>query len=45
MPNMLLRDPYSGLLMGDDINLGLLFMADCFYFRSTNVVQLSIWNP
>ena len=30
--------------MGDDIGLGLLFMAICFDFRSTNVVQLGNWN-
>ena len=27
--------------MGDDIGLGLLSMAVCFDFRSTNLVQLS----
>ena len=31
--------------MGDDIVLGLSSMAICFDFRSTNVVQLSNWNP
>ena len=31
--------------MGDDIGLGLLPMAICFDFQSTNVVQLSNWNP
>ena len=31
--------------MGDDIGLGLSSMAVCFDFRSTNVVQLNIWNP
>ena len=30
--------------MGDDIGLGLLSMAVCFDFRSTNVVQLSNRN-
>ena len=30
--------------MGDDINSGLLSMAICFDFRSTNVVQLSNRN-
>ena len=28
--------------MGDDIGLGLLSMAVCFDFRSTNIVQLGI---
>ena len=32
----------AGLLMGDDISLGLLSMAVCFDFCSTNVVQLSM---
>ena len=27
--------------MGDEIGLGLLSMAVCFDFRSTNIVQLS----
>ena len=31
--------------MGDDIGSGLLSMAVCFDFRSTNVVQLSNRNP
>ena len=31
--------------MGDDIGLGLSSLAVCFDFRSTNVVQLSNWNP
>ena len=31
--------------MGDDIGLGLLSMSVGFDFRSTNVVQLSNWNP
>ena len=31
--------------MGDDICFGLSSMAICFDFRSTNVVQLSNWNP
>ena len=31
--------------MGDDIGSGLLFMAVCFDFSSTNVVQLSNRNP
>jgi hypothetical protein len=31
--------------MGDDISLGLPSMAVCFDFPSTNVVQLSNWNP
>ena len=31
--------------MGDDISLGLLSMAVCFDFRSTNVVQLINRNP
>ena len=31
--------------MGDDIGSGLLSMAICFDFRSTNVVQLSNRNP
>ena len=31
--------------MGDDIGLGLLSMAVCYDFRSTNVVQLSNQNP
>ena len=31
--------------MGDDIGSGLLHMAICFDFCSTNVVQLSNWNP
>ena len=31
--------------MGDDIGSGLLSMAVCFDFHSTNVVQLSNWNP
>ena len=35
----------AGLLMGDDIGLGLLSMAVCFDFCSTNVVQLSNRNP
>ena len=30
--------------MGDDIGSGLLSMAVCFYFRLTNVVQLSNQN-
>ena len=30
--------------MGDDIGSGLLSMAVCFDFRSTNIVQLSNWN-
>ena len=34
-----------GLLMGDDIGLALSSMAFCFDFCSTNVVQLSNWNP
>ena len=36
---------WAGLLMGDNIGLGLLFMSVCFEFCSTNVVQLSNWNP
>ena len=31
--------------MGDGICLGLLSMAICFDFRSTNVAQLRNWNP
>ena len=31
--------------MGDDIGLGLLSMAVCFDFHSTNIVQLSNRNP
>ena len=31
--------------MGDDIGSGLSSMSVCFDFRSTNVVQLSNWNP
>ena len=31
--------------MGDDIGSGLMSMAICFDFRSTNVVQLSNRNP
>ena len=31
--------------MGDDIGSGLSFIAVCFDFRSTNVVQLSNRNP
>ena len=31
--------------MGDVIGSGLLSMAVCFDFLSTNVVQLSNWNP
>ena len=31
--------------MGDDIGSGLLSMAVCFDFRSTNAVQLSNRNP
>ena len=31
--------------MDDDIGSGLLSMAVCFDFRSTNVVQLSKRNP
>ena len=31
--------------MGDDIGSGLSSMAVCFDFCSTNVVQLSNWNP
>jgi hypothetical protein len=31
--------------MGDDINSGLLSVAVCFDFRSTNVVQLSNQHP
>ena len=31
--------------MSEDIGLGLSSMAICFDFRSTNVVQLSNWNP
>ena len=31
--------------MGYDIGLGLLSMAVCFDFRSTNVVQLNNRNP
>ena len=31
--------------MGDDIGSGLLSMAICFDFRSTNVLQLSNRNP
>ena len=34
----------AGLLMGDDIGLGLLSMFVDFDFRSTNVVQLSNHN-
>ena len=30
--------------LGDEISLGLLSMAVCFDFRSTNVVQLSNRN-
>ena len=30
--------------MGDDISLGLLSVAVCFDFRTTNVVQLSNLN-
>ena len=30
--------------MGDDNGLGLLSMAICFDFRSTNIVQLSNWK-
>ena len=30
--------------MGDEIGLGLLSMAVCFDFRSTNIVQLSNRN-
>ena len=35
---------YAELLMGDDISSGLLSMAVCFDFCSTNVVHLSNWN-
>ena len=35
----------AGLLMGDDIGLGLSSMPVCFDFLSTNVVQLSNRNP
>ena len=34
-----------GLLIGDDISLGLSSMVVCFDFLSTNVVQLSNRNP
>ena len=36
---------WAELIMGDDIGLGLLSMAICFDFRSTNVVQLSNEDP
>ena len=36
---------WAGLLMGDDIGSGLSSMSVCFDFRSTNIVQLSNWNP
>ena len=35
----------AGLLMGDDISLGLSSMAVCFDFCSTNIVKLSNRNP
>ena len=31
--------------MSDDIGSGLSSMAVCFDFHSTNIVQLSNWNP
>ena len=37
-----IRAGISWVIMGDDIGWGLLSMAVCFDFCSTNVVQLSM---